>query len=489
MLAFEVLNQTPKAALATNSDEVPTQEEGFSFADFLKSASGHAHLIASTNDTESLSKETKEDAKTLLLSLLKNDSDARETSKTKGLLEFLEESEDRLKQTFTLNPEITEKLSVTELKYLIHKAKEYLKTKILQVDPQLTKESLPKSLKGLLKLADKLKIEVTEISYESIDDIDTKDDKKSVLKVIDTEKTGDKKEASHHTKKIKTPTPTIDEQGESIVKETEKRRAFVSKTETLKSTPLFQSKEAAIDIRHIVTTNQFLEQKTKKDQLNKSEKTDLLQSLLTDKERNNTTSTKEIFFGKLKETVQEKRKDLQTETQKTQTESKKEQINEFEKLLRNDTQNSEQKIHLHKSANTLDVKIHEAKQMMKYLSQDIKKAIDEYKPPFSRIKVKLNPQKLGEMDLTVIQRGNNVHINLSSNNAALNILTNNLHELRTQLNQNGINNASFNFNSDAQNQQQKQKERNQKREYDYFANHEESDEQSHSLEIIVPRYI
>ena len=126
---------------------------------------------------------------------------------------------------------------------------------------------------------------------------------------------------------------------------------------------------------------------------------------------------------------------------------------------------------------------------MRYLSQDIKQAIDDYKPPFSRIKVKLNPQKLGEIDLTVVQRGKNVHINLSSNNVALNILTNNLTELKNQLNQSGINNASFNFNSNAQSEQNKE-QNNQKayKEHKFEKENEENEDLSH-LEIIVPRYI
>ncbi len=133
----------------------------------------------------------------------------------------------------------------------------------------------------------------------------------------------------------------------------------------------------------------------------------------------------------------------------------------------------------------------EAKQMMRYLSNDIKKAIDDYKPPFSRVKVSLNPQKLGEIDLTVVQRGKNVHINLSSNSTALNILTNNLTELKTQLNQNGVQNASFSFNSQNQNEQHQQQQHKHKNNYEflYGETEEEHSEAITSLEIIVPRYI
>jgi len=146
----------------------------------------------------------------------------------------------------------------------------------------------------------------------------------------------------------------------------------------------------------------------------------------------------------------------------------------------------------------LEVKMHEAKQMVKYLSHDVKNAIDEYKSPFTRVKVDLNPQKLGEIELTVVQRGKNLHINLSSNNTAIHTLAMNLNDLKIQLNNNGINNASFTFNnntqsgdssfgSQAQQQHQQQKE-HARSEYSYGEREERNEEILSSLEIVVPHY-
>ena len=149
---------------------------------------------------------------------------------------------------------------------------------------------------------------------------------------------------------------------------------------------------------------------------------------------------------------------------------------------------------------TLDVKIHEAKQMVRYLSQDVKNAIENYKAPFTRIKVQLNPQKLGEVELTVVQRGKNLHVNLSSNNSAINTLALHVNDLKMQFQHNGIQNASFNFNGNAQqsadmgansgnnaNAQQQNREQAQ-REYNYFDINEETEEIQSSLEIVVPNY-
>ncbi|MBD3824977.1 MAG: flagellar hook-length control protein FliK, partial [Epsilonproteobacteria bacterium] len=121
--------------------------------------------------------------------------------------------------------------------------------------------------------------------------------------------------------------------------------------------------------------------------------------------------------------------------------------------------------------------------------------IEDYKPPFTKVKVQLNPRNLGEVDLTVVQRGNNVHVNLSSNNAAINTLAMNLNELRTQLSNSGINNATFHFNGsqDSANQQSQQQQHQQRQkasdEYSYFENEERGEELLSSLEIVVPRYV
>jgi len=177
----------------------------------------------------------------------------------------------------------------------------------------------------------------------------------------------------------------------------------------------------------------------------------------------------------------------------------------LEQLLQGDSFSSQQSenqsaklesIATHK-ADSLEVKMNEAKQMIRYLSDDVKSAIDDYRSPFTRVKVQLNPQNLGEVDLTVVQRGKNLHVNISSNNTAIQTLSMNINELRVQLNNSGINNATFNFSSGSQGgdananagQQQQQNGQKAHQEYNYFENEETHEEVLSSLEIIVPRYI
>ena len=489
MLAFEALTQAPKAAILTGSDNSAGGAEGVSFEEFLKGVAKHSILLTPKGDAilspkERDSAEAADDPKAMLLALLQND-DTKKTAKEESLLELLKNDDASTQEEFTLNPALSQNLSINELKYLLYKAKQYLKTRILQADPQLTKKQLPKSLKGLLQLADKLKIEITKISFENITSgsESLKQNPSKIGSLLQDAAASKKKE---HLKKAPTITK-VEQEVEMIDEANMKIKTIETKIESIKDSPLFQAKSRSMDIRHIVTTSQIIESKSKKELSKKEQPSDLLHSLLKSKTQTKDESLMSALQSKLEKNAQN------MHTTPKENIADKRSPNSFnkslEELLRTDTAQSEIKPQTHKSADALDVKIHEAKQMMKYLSQDIKKAIEEYKPPFSRVKVKLNPQRLGEMDLTVVQRGKNVHINLSSNNAALNVLTNNLHELRTQLNQSGINNATFNFNSDAQNQQQKQKEQDRRHEYEYFANDEENEEQSRSLEIIVPRYI
>ena len=71
----------------------------------------------------------------------------------------------------------------------------------------------------------------------------------------------------------------------------------------------------------------------------------------------------------------------------------------------------------------------------------------------------------------------------------------NANDLKAQLTNNGINNASLNFNNNSQDnsqnasqQQNRQNERQAKEEYSYLDTEEVNEEVLSSLEIVVPQY-
>ena len=251
----------------------------------------------------------------------------------------------------------------------------------------------------------------------------------------------------------------------------------------IKSTPLFKAQEKVEHTtEQIVQTKQFkVEEKTPKSRADETLKL-LLRGEKPTASNVSPTMTKDFSVA----TARVIAPSATTEVSKS-----------VEQLLRGDV--SEEVVKLDKTqtqdVESFEVKVKEAKQMMKYLSQDVKTAIEDYKSPFTRIKVQLNPAKMGEIDLTVVQRGKNLHINLTSNNVAINTLAMNVNDLKTQLTNNGIQNATFNFNDSSQNSEQqnsqqrnRQNEKQANEEYNYFDNEEQNEEIINSLEIVVPNY-
>lgn len=142
-------------------------------------------------------------------------------------------------------------------------------------------------------------------------------------------------------------------------------------------------------------------------------------------------------------------------------------------------------------ADSLEVKAKEAVQSMRHFAIDLKEAAESYKPPFTRVTMKLNPEKLGEVEVTLVQRGNNVHVNIQSNNASsIAFLAHNATELKAQLAGQGITNATMNFMSGGESQQQNphQQQQNRFQSYPSLEQLESNDEPLSALEIILPHY-
>lgn len=77
--------------------------------------------------------------------------------------------------------------------------------------------------------------------------------------------------------------------------------------------------------------------------------------------------------------------------------------------------------------------------------QEVKK----FKPPMNRISMELSPKELGNIELTITQRGNNLHVSIVSNPQALNLFAQNQVELRNALNASGFEGVDLSFSSDS----------------------------------------
>ncbi len=123
--------------------------------------------------------------------------------------------------------------------------------------------------------------------------------------------------------------------------------------------------------------------------------------------------------------------------------------------------------------NNLKQKIINSKQTLKHFAQNLKDALENYKPPISKLTLELHPKELGKVDVIIKQRGENLQVQIASNNqTTINFLTSTQQELKSNLVNMGFTNINMDFNSNKQNQ----KNKDQKNHSNYSGPHEEKEE-------------
>lgn len=461
---------------STSSSPIVSQEETssstLSFSELLRGIGTTKETPTAQNgvvvlalDSEQENQASKPDT---LLSLLKT-------------TDSLDGEEDLLLDSSSPEDVNLDKLSSSELKALMKDAKNYLKDQIIASDgfKKSEADSLPKTLKGLAQVADKYGIDVSKITLDEIQ-VDSKTATQTSLEL---------KKGFQNTKETSITTETTSISEEEIV-DLDSKLQDKSKTD-VKSSALFKAQGSKE-----ITTEQFVQTRLSssnpaESKTSKQKADDTLQMLLRGEKSTKSDSGLTVDFS-----VATARVIAPPAT--TETRSSLESLLSGEEKESSSSTASKTDSFTVSKADSFEVKLNEAKQMTKYLSADVKTAIEDYKSPFTRVKVQLNPQNLGEVDLTIVQRGKNLHINLSSNNAAINTLALNANDLKAQLSNNGINNATLNFNNNSQSsdpsfsggqqQQNPQQGRDANREYNYFENEEQNEELLNSLEIVVPYY-
>lgn len=128
------------------------------------------------------------------------------------------------------------------------------------------------------------------------------------------------------------------------------------------------------------------------------------------------------------------------------------------------------------------------RQVFDNFTTQLQEKISEYKPPITRFHLTLNPGNLGEVEITLINRGSNLHINFNSNNQTMQLFMQHQAEFRTSLVNMGFSELSMSFNDNAnkeqsQGQNKKAKFVSEDSELTEVAQSEES-----VLEVILPKY-
>ena len=131
----------------------------------------------------------------------------------------------------------------------------------------------------------------------------------------------------------------------------------------------------------------------------------------------------------------------------------------------------------------------ETKNSLNQFSNDLKDKIENYKPPIMKVKMALSPKNLGGVEVTLIHRGNNLHVNITSNTNTMSLFTQNQVEFKNSLVNMGFTNLEMNFSDQNQGKNNQQKNSKKQKNSTTFESINNQKNNESSLELIVPRYI
>lgn len=412
----------------------------------------------------------------------------------------------------------TENIKELESKFPLLKDKEFFQSKIANLTENILKTKNSKSnittqtqnddnsfLKDLINQIDKKekelkapisnKKEATAIK-ELLEKISQKEEKADINKIVQKEEKSTKV-ANLDKKEIM---PTLDDlDDKTLAKETKTPQKTILPTdEKAQKLPakdgesLKFEENAASKTTKENTTNKTIKENAIKTEANAKKISDILPSI---EETKTQATPKQAFEEVLKpqnppkqtlEIKQEQPKVQANNESAIKTEPNKEQS-------QNESQSSEQELSQN-NQNSLIKEIAKAaqsqvkaplRQTFSQFSQDLKEQIEQYKPPISKVQIALNPKNLGEVEVTIITRGSNLHINFSSNQQTMNLFIQNQQEFKNSLVNMGFTELQMNFSDQKENKKQQNFSHSKSKNDD---NNELSDEQT-SIELIMPQYV
>jgi hypothetical protein len=339
-----------------------------------------------------------------------------------------------------------------DFKVIINKAKEFLKHELLKKGGVETE--LPQTLKGLTQLAESKGIKLKDIKFDlsekSTKSVSSETSPKSgALNIIQTD-TGAKAVINKHS------TEALLRQSSRVIKAnpTDMTPQNLTKTETAEvSTPKNGFSLEAI-LAGDTPKTKVSEKSSEKQTLNLSSESKSLGDILKAAEM-----SEEKVAPKNIAMAEKVGKPLNMSGEFVSTLFTKEEIKDIfggEKMVSGlgEVANLEEsQISGVEKKEGIQLKIGEAKIMTRHLASTLQQQVENYKHPFSKMSLILQPEKLGEIEVDIFKRGNSVKISLSGNSQTMGILSANQFELRNQLMSVGLENASFKFNEDGKNGQ------------------------------------
>ena len=126
------------------------------------------------------------------------------------------------------------------------------------------------------------------------------------------------------------------------------------------------------------------------------------------------------------------------------------------------------------------------KETFRHFAQDFKEQMQAYKPPITRFNITLNPSNLGEVEVTLVQRGQNLQVNFNSSTSTMNLFIQNQAEFKNSLVNMGFTGLEMNFSD--QSKKDRQQQNKAKNSYAYEENYENLSPQNTTLDFVLARY-
>jgi len=126
------------------------------------------------------------------------------------------------------------------------------------------------------------------------------------------------------------------------------------------------------------------------------------------------------------------------------------------------------------------------KETFNNFANEFKEKLENYKPPIMKVQMALTPKGLGDVDVTIVNRGQNLHVNITSNTNTMATFTQNQAEFKNSLVNMGFTNLEMNF-SDQRERNQGQNNNSNSSNGEF--NEEFLEEDTTSIELVVPQYV
>ena len=126
------------------------------------------------------------------------------------------------------------------------------------------------------------------------------------------------------------------------------------------------------------------------------------------------------------------------------------------------------------------------KETFRNFAQDFKEQMQTYKPPITRFNITLNPSNLGEVEVTLVQRGQNLHISFNTNTSTMNLFIQNQAEFKNSLVNMGFTGLEMNFSD--QSKKDRQQQGKNRSGYGFKEEFENINPQNTALEFVLAKY-